>query len=397
MPLDWATLRTLTAMSDEIGVLSVYVTVDPREQAEPSVRPAFEVRIRNQLNEIRERLKREGPREHHQAFERRLATLEMEIERLFDLAGTGLGRALFAAVAGTDVHTVNVQVPLGDRVMLEKDAYVRPLVAAWSVAGPAGAVAVSEDEVRLVDLRFGLSDNAGAIPVPTMIEQDELKGPAAANPAMTQQIAPQHDLYARREEEKLLRFLRSVGPHVAEHADRWAWEHMVVTGEAPLVRALVDGLPRGWDDGRVTELHHPVATTSRARIAETVEPALAEARHRYRSELAARARDGAASGGNGATGLSETLNALAEGRVAHLLLSADGRWTGSRAPNGIMVPDGEVPPGASAGELVPEPHLAEKMIEAAFASAAKVTMLEPDEAEPLVGAGGDGVGALLRW
>jgi hypothetical protein len=97
----------------------------------------------------------------------------------------------------------------------------------------------------------------------------------------------------------------------------------------------------------------------------------------------------------GACGLSETLAALQEGRVAHLLLDADRQWTGRRSADGILVPDGEVPPGADASALVDEPHLGERMIELAFRESAQVTMLSPAAAAPLADV--DGVGAILRW
>src|SRR5690606_42151852 len=62
-------------------------------------------------------------------------------------------------------------------------------------------------------------------------------------------------------------------------------------------------------------------------------------------------------GGNGAYGLSETLGALQQGQVAHLLLGADGQWRGNVAPNGMLAPENEVPPGTDPESLVPEPYL----------------------------------------
>jgi hypothetical protein len=393
--LDWPTLRSLAGMTDEIGVLSLFVTVDPQRRAETaSTRPPWEVELRGELAEVRDRLKRSGPREHHMRLTARLEHLRLDLERLLDPAAPGQGRALFAAVADGQVRAVSLQVPLGHRVVLAPRAHLRPLVAAWSMTGPAGAVAVSADEVRVVDLRFGWTEEVATIASPNQVEQRELKGPAAANPGLLQRSAPQHDLFERREEDKLLRHLRAIGPRLATQASERGWEHLAVTGEAHLMQAVVDGLPPAWADGVVT-LTHPVATLTRPKIAATVEPALDGARQRRRRTLATQAYEAAMSAQAGACGLGETLDGLQQGRVAHLLLAADGQWSGRRTPDGLLVPDGEVPPGVDAAALVPEADLGERMIELAFRDGARVTMLEPADAGPLAAAGG--VGALLRW
>lgn len=392
--LDWTTLRAVADLRDEIGVLSIYVTLDPHHRTVPSAKPPWELRLRHELAELRDRLKEHGPREHWKGLTARLDGLHLELERLLDPATSGQGRAVFAPVSGGPVRTVSLQVPLGDRVVLEPRPYLRPLVAAWSTAGPAGAVSVSADEVRLVDLRFGRAEAVETIPYQDESEQRELAGPAAANPAMVQHSAPQHDLHARRAEDKRARFLRGVGPRLAEVAVAREWGDLALTGDAALVQAVRDGLPPSLP-AEVVTLDHPVASLPPARIAATVSPALAAARHRRHRTLAERARSNALSANAGTCGLGETLGALQLGRVAHLLLDADRQWSGSRAPDGYLAPDGEVPPGADSGTLAPEPHLGERMVELAFRDGALVTMLDPAAAAPLAEA--DGVGALLRW
>ena len=394
MSLDWATLRELAGLTDPFGVLSVYVTLDPHERAEAGSTPPWELRVRHQLDHVRERLKQDGPREQWKAFTQRLDELGPELARLLDPASSGQGRALFAGVGERTLRTVSLQVPLADRVVLEPRAHLQPLVAAWSTASPAGAVSVSAGELRVIDLRFGLAEVVDTIRYEGSGEQRELKGPAAANPAMHQHGAPQHDLYERREEDKLLRFLRGTGPQLAEIVAGRQWGELVLTGEAQLVQAVRDGLPPNLPAAVVT-LEHPVNSLTPAKLAGTVGPALGQARQRRHRELAERARSAALSASAGAFGLGETLGALQEGRVAHLLLGADRQWRGSRTPDGFLTPDGEVPPGLAATQLSPEPHLAERMLELAFRDGAEVTILDPDALAPLVDA--DGIGAILRW
>lgn len=394
MSIAWETLRSVADMTDEIGILSIYVSLDPHWRAESTAKSPWEVRLRQELAQVREQTKEHGPREHHKALIDRLEKLRMDLERLRDPAAPGQGRALFAGVASGEVQTVSLQVPMVDRAVLEQRPHLRPLVAAWSTAGPTGAAAVSADEVRVVDLRFGWVEEIAVIRYINDTEQRELKGPAAANPALSQHGAPQHDLFERREDEKLHRFLRSVGDHLAEHASEHGWEHLALTGDAHLVQAVTDGLPPRLADEVVT-LTHPVAQLTAPKLAATVEPALAAARQQRRQRLAGKAYESAMSANAGASGLGETLDGLQQGRVAHLLLAADGAWSGSRTADGRLVPDGEVPPGADPEAMSAEPDLAERMIELAFRNGAHVTMLEPQDAAPLDSAGG--VGALLRW
>jgi hypothetical protein len=387
-------MRTLAAMTDEIGILSVYVTLDPHRRAENAAKPSWELRLRSQLTEVQERLKATGPRDHYMALTKKLEQLRLEFERLLDPAAPGQGRALFTGVADGTVHQISLQVPLDDRVRLETGAHLHPLVTAWSNAGPAGVVAVSAEAVRAIDLRFGWTEEVAVLHYTSPAEQRERKGPAAANPALAQQSATQQDLFERREEDKLLRYLRTVGPKVGEHAARHEWEFLVVTGEAHLAQAVVDALPGAWADEVIT-LNHPVTTLTRAKLVATVEPALAEARQRRHWALADRAHQAAMSANAGAIGLGETLDGLQQGRVSHLLLAADRQWSGSRTPDGRLVPDGEVPPGVESGTMSHEPDLGERMIELAFRDSAQVTILDPPYAMPLADA--DGVGAVLRW
>lgn len=394
MPLDWATLRSLAGIDDPAGVLSIYVTLDRQDRMQQGTSPAWELRMRHALDRVQDQLKQNGPREHWRLFTGRREQLAPDLRQLVEPANTGVGRALFAPLSGGPARTVNLQVPLEDRVVYEPRAYIRPLVAAWSQAGPAGAAAISAEGVRVTDLRFGFTEVLAVIDYVNRIEQRELKGPAAANPALAQGSAPQHDLYERREDDKLFRFLRTVGPRLADLAKEREWGYLALTGEATLVQAVREGLPPAVP-AQVLSLDHPVSSAPPAKLAATVEPTISRARRDYHRELAQRALDHASSANNGTSGLGDTLGALQEGRVAHLLLDAERGWSGTRTPEGWLAPAGEVPYGADKSTLEPEPRLGERMIELALDSSAEVTILEPEQAAPLADA--DGVGAILRW
>ena len=392
MSLDRETLRFLAAMGDDIGILSIYVTVRPR--GEPTPRPAWELRLRGELEKLRAWADEHLSKRDAAAVHRRLDALRPQLDQLVDPAAPGQGRALFAAVAGQQVRTVSLQVPMVDAASFGARPQLRPLLAAWGEAGPAGAVSVSAEELRIVDLRFGLAEDVQTLAYEPDLDHKQLKGPSPAQPGMAQPGVSHRDLFARKEGDRLARWLRGHGPRLAQLAVERGWDHLALTGEPSLVQAVVDGLPPALP-AEVLTLDHPVAALSTARLAATVAPALEEARQRQRLRLAERVRGAALGSDGGAYGLGETLQALQQGRVAHLLVVGDGQWHGRRAPDGTLVPDGEVPPGVDERALLPEPHLGDRMVELAFQSSADVTVLDPVAGGLLAEA--DGIGALLRW
>ena len=96
--------------------------------------------------------------------------------------------------------------------------------------------------------------------------------------------------------------------------------------------------------------------------------------------LAALAHDRASSGGPATLGPEETLGALAEGRVAHLLIDPDHDF--SAAGRDVSASRRRAP-----GEM-----LGERAVESAIAGAAQVTAIAADTLGQA-----DGMAALLRY
>ena len=392
--LEWSTLRTLAEMSDPTGVLSLYATADPHDE---SSQPAWRTRARTEVKRLRDEAKQSGSREYYTAVTSRLNELDNDVDSLLDSRQPGLGRALFAPISDGHVEVITMQVPLIDHICIAPSPHLRPLVTAWSMAGPAGAVVVSADEVRLIDLRFGYATDVATIPHPEdLADRRELTGKGHATVTTYHSSASHQDLFEQREEDRLLRYLHGLGASIAEHVRNRAWEYLAVTGELKYARTVTDGLPTQLPATVIT-LGHVVSGLTAPKIAATVEPAMAEARAARRSALAEQARDAALSPNSeqGALGLDATLTALQEKRVAHLLLTADGQWAGRSSPDGTLATEYDTPPGMDPGVLVPEPRLDERMIELAFREDAAITVLDAAEAAPLANA--DGIGAILRW
>jgi hypothetical protein len=382
----------ISRLRDPYGVLSVYADADPRERL--GRRPAWVVAVQNGLDAIRERVKLDGDRSRWTALLRRLEQLEPELSVLMDPRQPGRGRALFAAVDGGDVHRVALQMPISTRVVLGDVADLTPLLVALDRGRPAGLVVVSQASVDVLEQELGSVAEVESIPIePDISEWRELRGPTAPSPATAQHTAAQRDRFEHRVEEHRARLLDGAAGRLAQVVSRRRWDRVVVAGDRRLAQPLADAAARSGADVSVVE--RTLTTASPAEVADALAPELESANVRRESRLVSRALDAALSGGPGALGLGDVLTALEDGRVDHLLFDQAREYAGRRAPDGRLVPEGEVPPGLAAEALEPEPALAGRMIERALAIDARVTPLSAAGAEPL--AGHQGIAALLRW
>lgn len=103
-------LEAIAALSDPIGVLSVYVDADPALVA--GSRPAWQAPVRTGLRRLVNDTRQTRPRAERLAFAARLRELEPELDALLDPRLGGRGRALFAAITGSDFHRVDLRARL---------------------------------------------------------------------------------------------------------------------------------------------------------------------------------------------------------------------------------------------------------------------------------------------
>ncbi|TDD11158.1 VLRF1 family aeRF1-type release factor [Nonomuraea diastatica] len=365
MVFDQTDLRELAAFGDELGVLSVYTTMEPGTQA-------GRTRLRNEIAALRQELAAGPDQERARLVDVRLDLLERQITELLDPAAPGLGRALFAQVAGDEVRTEWVQLPVGDLAVLKERAYLLPLVTAVQADKPAGVARVGRDGVRLFDCRYGLADELEPVIFSLATAGSSREGSATLPRLSRRGIHP--DRFDQRVEEHLTKFLRESAPHVAGQASRLGWETLLLVGDPRDTSVLGEALPADTEIVQVDAVLDPALSPSE--VLEFVRPTLDEVRVRHDAALAVRARDLALSGGNGAVGLDDILSLLRQGRVEHLLLDEAGGWN------------------AQPMAVAPE-ELEEEMIELALEHGGDVTVLETGAAEELAEAGG--VAAILRW
>ncbi|MFQ5426392.1 MAG: VLRF1 family aeRF1-type release factor [Gaiellales bacterium] len=393
MTIDRGTLSEVSALRDDLGVLSLYVDADPSKQAH---RPtAWEVQVKNELAGLRSSVRENETRERAKAIHAALDDLEPEIERTAHPSTRGRGRALFAALGASTRLSLEFQLPTETRAVLSATTFIRPLLAAYAQGRPAGLVTLSRSGVVVYGWDFGAVEEVErwSIHAETS-EWRRMKGPAGSNPALSQQTAPQHDRFERRLEEHQAGLVADVGAELAGLRDARGWGRLVLAGDGKLRTALKRELGQ-TPGGELVETDRKLESLGPTELGAALLPELEKARVRQRAELALRVDDIARAGGGATTGVRATVAALAEGRVSELLIEHGRDFAGVRAPDGTLFAELGSAVGADASQLVDEPRLGERMIERALATGADVITLEASEAAPLDDAGG--VGALLRW
>lgn len=391
MDLTEKTILELLDVRDAHGVLSVFVGITPDRAAEPE--PGWPIEIRNQLRDLRQRVKDGGSHERVTAVEERIGALERDLERLLDASNHGRGRALFATIDDDRIETISIQIPFVDRVVLDRTAYVRPLIAALEEGRAAGIAVVHKGGVRVIEWRLGegeeLTDESFTV---GGRDWREKTGPAPAQPQDTRVGGHKRDQFEDRVDENRQRFIREHARSVAELANERGWDRLVVAGDPRLTNVFADELnPVGQEQLRVTDLSWEDEAPNN--IASLVWDVFKELREERSRELVELARDRALSGGAGALGLPDVLASLNEGRVERLVFDQDLALTGAVSDEGLLYAGAADAP--SGGDVHDEPLLVERMIERALHTSASVTPVRGAAAEQLAEHGG--VAALLRW
>lgn len=368
-------LRALLRWRPRHGVLSVYLDLEPGDRGE-----RWRIELRNGLRDVVEAAAEEADRETRLALDE----TTKRVERLAEDAARpdGRTRIAFFEVGDDRERLYSLNVPAGPTAVTHAPRpLLQPLIAALDDAAPRGVVVASWERVRLFDWRLGelrpLAEWGLEI---TSLDWRERKARASSDPARSQGTTSSgHDQFDQRLDANRERFLRETGKLTSDAA-KDDWNQLLVFAEDEQLRLFGEGFNRPTPV-RQAEPRNLIAQPDHP-ISERVESLLADLNRERENALLDRVTNEAQGGTRGALGVEETIQALAEGRVQHLLVDSGSEF---ELPSDSPLADGEEP-GLS---------VAERMVEMALATGAAVTPLEGDAAARLERAGG--VAALLRY
>lgn len=370
-------LRRLIEWRSEAGILTVYVHLDPGDRGR-----AWRIALREQLHRLEEQTE---PHAERRAFE---AAANEVLERFPENGAPPDGRGHVGFVELAEKHPTALwrSMQLGPRrteVVRSERPYVRPLVELFAEGPHVGVALVSGDRVRLLDWSLGAIHELEDWEI-TLFSSDwrERKAERAIPGQGTRTSASGRDQFDQRLDANRRRFLREVGALVAQEQSRRAWRHLIAFGSEDLSHELAEGL--GDRPPRLRVVRHDLVTAKEAQVAERVQAEVREINGSQALQLIAEIEEAIGAEPGTALGPQEALEALAEGRVRHLVFDADRDYGGRPFEADLAYDDDR--DGMPVGE---------RLVELAVATDADVTPVFDEPAAMLERH--KGVAALLRY
>ena len=270
---------------------------------------------------------------------------------------TTRGVALFSCAAFGLLRAVDLPVPVRDHVAVGDRPDVLPLADLLEKANRYLLVLVDRQESRFVHARLGrLEEHPGPFdPVERQVDNDVEVGS-----------------WERRHQEATTRHLRRVAAAVSHELQINPVDALVLGGSREAVDGLLAFLPAAATPEVVERTALPVRA-GRLEQAQALDELDRRVRDRHEAGLVIDLRDGIGTG-RGAGGLEATLDALADGRVATLVVKPGYVAVGARCPAcGYLAVGARPCPRCGAG-TEPVDDIVDAAVETALAQHATVEL-----------------------
>ena len=352
------------------GVLSVYLSVDPADRGE-----GWKIEVRNGLDAAAASAHDRETRLAIEAATQRIsAVIQPEI---LETAGPGLiGFIEAAREEGLTRWCASGLPPRRTEILHGPMPVIGPLVELLDRGDPRGIAVLSSERVRLLHWHLGRIEELQEWELEIFsLDWRERKAPVSRDPAAGEAVSSAgHDQFDQRLEANRERFAEQSGKQSAAEAARREWRQLLVFGDERYARHFATGfadrcpLQHVDSSDLISEPTHA--------IEDRVEGLLDAISQDHRRKLVEAALEKRC-----AFGYQETIQALAEGRVEHLLYDCERAY----ASDGTQGP----------AELASGQSPTERLIRLALESSAKLTPLDGETAAGLTERGG--VVATLRY
>ena len=364
-------------------VVSVFARTDPRDPSNTTTTPGWHIALRDGLSALTEKLEASGERSDRLAFRPLRERIEKEMFKL-DGAERARSVALFVDIEGERFERFSLQLPLRrDMVIADSRPFVSPLVDIADRGAPTGVILASGDLVRLVQIEQSeASEPESSTYELTLGDWRSFGGSAGGGPARGRQVTSHKEQYEARVDAQRHHMFEAAVTETAKRLQTLGWDRIVLCCEREIASTFRETLPAELSERVIAESDVNLLGEEPAAIADALEPVIDGAWAQRTSALVELARERAAAGGAGALGAQETFAALAEGRVAHLVLDPEQDFS--------AVADMIRPPLDCPAQMI-----GERAVESAVATGAQVTAVADGSSPALADAGG--ILALLRY
>lgn len=384
--LDEDDLRDLSGRTDPLGVLSVYVNADPRQ--DPNLQAAG-IDLKNRFRELKRRVADDAGADQSRQVAAALDRLWPQMESLASPTGPGRGRIAFAALGGDWTVQLESPMPVVTRVVLGDGPFLHPLLELLDEGRTAGVVVFASEEAQLFEWRLGSLEPVRHLVQEYVEAPHERTGQIGGGPA-GQFHTPMREQRQARERARIERFLDEAVGVAAGLAGERGWERILVSAGERWTSQAIERFPRALRE-KVSLDARVLSGLDDATLAATVDEWAHEQHKRREGQLIERVREAGAA--TAALGLSEVAAALNAGRVEHLVYDPHVRYVGTVGSDGTLYAGDEVAPGGQPGR--PDPRFTERLVERALNSGARISPIEGAAEGGLRDA--NGVAALLRW
>ncbi|HEY1336786.1 MAG TPA: Vms1/Ankzf1 family peptidyl-tRNA hydrolase [Bryobacteraceae bacterium] len=366
--------RLLDFEPTTLPVVSLYLNTQPddrgRDHFEPFLKREFAARSRTFAAGSAEA----------ESFERDTARIRAYIED--ELKPSANGLALFAcAGAGEFFEAVQLNAPVDEhRLYVYNQPHLYHLARLDDEYPRYAALLTDANSARI--FVFGLGEKiAGEQVKGKKVQRVKVGGWSQAR--YQRRVENAHRDHAKESIDALDRIVREE-----------KIEHVVIAGDPAIVPVLQEQLPKHLAV-KVADTLRLDAKAPEQEIFEATLDAIREKDAATDAEKVARAFEQYRAGGLAVAGSQETLEALANGQVDELLISAALERTHAEEEpvDAILAPEIPDPAGSTATEEPRPVLLADLLVTKAKQTAARVSFIE----DPQLLAGVDGVAAFLRW
>jgi protein required for attachment to host cells len=231
------------------------------------------------------------------------------------------GLAVFSCAAKGFRQVVPLDFPVENRLVIDEDPFVLPILEHWYADPRYLAALVDSDEAHLFEVRHGRPDRVRDV---VRTDQDE----------PIQRDKPRFSFkkrFAQTRHERLFgaeddRFLKSVAEAVRDHWQGHDFAGLVLLGQPSITGPLRRLLPREVAEAVVAEAPHAMADG----LSDEVLPLLDRAWADREAATLAEFRERCKEKHRVALGATEVLDALQQGRAAEVLLSGNADIPGAR-------------------------------------------------------------------
>ncbi|MFP3896933.1 MAG: Vms1/Ankzf1 family peptidyl-tRNA hydrolase [Anaerolineales bacterium] len=355
------TLDTLVNFDGSGEVLSVYLDTELGNKSKETVKLRF----------------RDSVRGLGDAAVPEIEAVQKYLDFEFDWETKGLG----LWVSGDDLwEVVTFPIPVKERAVYARDPYIRIFVEVLDRFAPYGVALVDNEKVRLFSVTWGRIQ-AESEAFGQGVKRHKQGGWAAAR-------------YQRHEDHLALRNLKNAVEVMDAFCKEWGYKQFVLGGSSGVLARVEELLPQQLRECVLGEFAADIQASPEEILERSFE-IVRQADLAEEERMVSEAFTAASKGGQGVTGLHDTVYALHQGGVLALLVDED------YAPSGYVCEQcGFVSENAQAAcplcgydEMVEAPDIVDVAIHKAIEMGARVNVVHDNQQLREAG----GIAALLRY